>query len=310
MSNGRDEHMDHRLRHGHAGGRAARHHQPAVREILPQLRARRAGAPPRLAGARSLQPAARPLRDQRALVADPLGRSDHPARHLRRQSQGAARGRIASISSTRLISQRLRAAGVAPEDVDLVLCTHLHADHVGWNTMLRDGRWVPTFPNAKYLFSRADDAYWDVRKNPAMATDPRHMAYEDSVLPGGAVGPGRAGRRRLRRHQPSCRSKPRPGIRPAMSCSGSRMRAGAPSFAATSSITRCRSTRRTGTTWRTSGRPTPRCRAGACWNPARSMMRCCFRSISARRMWWRSRKGRAASRHGSCRHDVKRAGAC
>jgi glyoxylase-like metal-dependent hydrolase (beta-lactamase superfamily II) len=79
--------------------------------------------------------------------------------------------------------QRLHAAGVAPEEVDLVLCTHLHADHVGWNTMLRDGRWVPTFPNAKYLFSRTDDAYWDVRKNPAMATDPRHMAYEDSVLP-------------------------------------------------------------------------------------------------------------------------------
>ena len=79
--------------------------------------------------------------------------------------------------------QRLRAAGAAPEDIDMVLCTHLHADHVGWNTMLRDGRWVPTFPNAKYLFSRTDDAYWDVRKNPAMAADPRHMAYEDSVLP-------------------------------------------------------------------------------------------------------------------------------
>ena len=79
--------------------------------------------------------------------------------------------------------QRLRAAGAAPEDIDMVLCTHLHADHVGWNTMLRDGRWVPTFPNAKYLFSRTDDAYWDKRKNPAMAGDPRHMAYEDSVLP-------------------------------------------------------------------------------------------------------------------------------
>ena len=78
---------------------------------------------------------------------------------------------------------RLRAAGAAPEDVDMVLCTHMHADHVGWNTQLRDGRWVPTFPNAKYLFSRTDDAYWDQRKNPAMATDERHMAYEDSVLP-------------------------------------------------------------------------------------------------------------------------------
>jgi glyoxylase-like metal-dependent hydrolase (beta-lactamase superfamily II) len=79
--------------------------------------------------------------------------------------------------------QRLRAAGAEREEIDMVLCTHLHADHVGWNTMLRDGRWVPTFPNAKYLFSRIDDAYWDKRKNSAMNNDPRHMAYEDSVLP-------------------------------------------------------------------------------------------------------------------------------
>jgi glyoxylase-like metal-dependent hydrolase (beta-lactamase superfamily II) len=78
---------------------------------------------------------------------------------------------------------RLRAAGAAPEDIDMVLCTHLHADHVGWNTIRRDGHWVPTFPNARYLFSRAEDAYWDARKNPAMATDPRHLAYDDSVLP-------------------------------------------------------------------------------------------------------------------------------
>jgi glyoxylase-like metal-dependent hydrolase (beta-lactamase superfamily II) len=79
--------------------------------------------------------------------------------------------------------ERLRAAGAAPDDIDLVLCTHLHADHVGWNTMLRDGRWVPTFPNAKYLFSRTEAAYWDMRSNPAMTDDPRHLAYEDSVLP-------------------------------------------------------------------------------------------------------------------------------
>jgi glyoxylase-like metal-dependent hydrolase (beta-lactamase superfamily II) len=79
--------------------------------------------------------------------------------------------------------ERLRTAGAAPEDIDLVLCTHLHADHVGWNTVLRDGRWVPTFPNAKYLFSRIDDNYWDVQKNPAIAHDPRHITYNDSVLP-------------------------------------------------------------------------------------------------------------------------------
>src|SRR4249920_274783 len=80
--------------------------------------------------------------------------------------------------------QRLRAAGVAPEDVDLVLCTHLHADHVGWNTMLRDGRWVPTFPNAKYLFSRVENEHQDPRRNPAADADPlRGRAYRDSVLP-------------------------------------------------------------------------------------------------------------------------------
>jgi len=43
-----------------------------------------------------------------------------------------------------------------PEDVDYVLCTHLHADHVGWSTRLVGGRWVPTFPNARYLFVRRE----------------------------------------------------------------------------------------------------------------------------------------------------------
>lgn len=51
---------------------------------------------------------------------------------------------------------RLHQAGFAPEDIDFVFCTHLHIDHVGWNTRLRDGCWVPTFPNARYLFSKAE----------------------------------------------------------------------------------------------------------------------------------------------------------
>lgn len=55
---------------------------------------------------------------------------------------------------------RLAAAGARPEDIDFVFCTHLHVDHCGWNTQLVDGRWVPTFPNAQYLFSRRDEAYW------------------------------------------------------------------------------------------------------------------------------------------------------
>ena len=48
----------------------------------------------------------------------------------------------------------LFALGIAYEKVDYVFCTHLHIDHTGWNTILRDGRWVPTFPNAKYIFHK------------------------------------------------------------------------------------------------------------------------------------------------------------
>ena len=47
---------------------------------------------------------------------------------------------------------RLAAAGARPQDIDIVLCTHLHADHVGWNTLLRDGRWVPTFQTPATCF--------------------------------------------------------------------------------------------------------------------------------------------------------------
>ena len=47
-----------------------------------------------------------------------------------------------------------------PNDIDTVLCTHLHFDHVGWNTHLVDGRWVPTFPKARYLFSRKEYDHW------------------------------------------------------------------------------------------------------------------------------------------------------
>ena len=80
---------------------------------------------------------------------------------------------------------KLKAAGVAPEEVDLVLCTHLHADHIGWNTVLKDGRWVPTFPKAKYLMSRTECEHWDPRgKSPEEAADPgRSVAFVDSVLP-------------------------------------------------------------------------------------------------------------------------------
>ena len=73
---------------------------------------------------------------------------------------------------------RLAAAGVAPEDVDYVMCTHLHWDHVGWNTQLRDGRWVPTFPNAKYIFAQVE---WESFQELHRRQPQPHMA--DSILP-------------------------------------------------------------------------------------------------------------------------------
>lgn len=82
---------------------------------------------------------------------------------------------------------RLRAAGVTPEDVDYVMCTHMHADHVGWNTVLRDGRWVPTFPRARYLFSRVEYEHWLAHPDPSPI---RRNAIQDSVLP--VVEAGRA----------------------------------------------------------------------------------------------------------------------
>jgi glyoxylase-like metal-dependent hydrolase (beta-lactamase superfamily II) len=54
----------------------------------------------------------------------------------------------------------LAAAGYARETIDTVICTHLHVDHVGWNTMLADGHWVPTFPNARYLMGRVEYTHW------------------------------------------------------------------------------------------------------------------------------------------------------
>lgn len=72
----------------------------------------------------------------------------------------------------------LAEAGVTPADIDMVLCTHLHVDHVGWNTRLDNGRWVPTFPNARYLFAQKELDFW-TRQH---AKEPiEHFA--DSVLP-------------------------------------------------------------------------------------------------------------------------------
>jgi hypothetical protein len=79
--------------------------------------------------------------------------------------------------------ERLALAGVTPEEVDFVLSTHLHVDHVGWNTRLQEERWVPTFPNARYVFSRAEYAYFT---NPANRSERNRTSFAvqiDSVDP-------------------------------------------------------------------------------------------------------------------------------
>ncbi len=78
---------------------------------------------------------------------------------------------------------RLAAAGVRREDVTLVICTHLHIDHVGWNTMLVGGRWVPTFPNARYVFGRKEFAHWRSPTGGLARLPENAPVIEDSVMP-------------------------------------------------------------------------------------------------------------------------------
>ncbi|WP_458084371.1 MBL fold metallo-hydrolase [Streptomyces malaysiensis] len=78
----------------------------------------------------------------------------------------------------------LAAAGVRPEDVDLVICTHVHGDHVGWNTSWQDGEWRPTFPNAEYVIPRIDFEYWNPENGHRTRSGLRMMnVFEDSVTP-------------------------------------------------------------------------------------------------------------------------------
>ena len=87
----------------------------------------------------------------------------------------------------------LAEAGVRPEDVDVVVNTHIHYDHVGWNTRLRDGEWAPTFPNATYLIPRPDHEYFDPRnahRRPAARDEEEQrrrdgspVLYADSITP-------------------------------------------------------------------------------------------------------------------------------
>ena len=75
--------------------------------------------------------------------------------------------------------ENLALAGLQPDDIDLVMCTHLHFDHVGWNTRLKDGSWVPTFPKARYLFGRRDLEFFSKQRHEATHRE----AFDDSVAP-------------------------------------------------------------------------------------------------------------------------------
>ncbi|MDE2517493.1 MAG: MBL fold metallo-hydrolase [Rhodospirillales bacterium] len=87
------------------------------------------------------------------------------------------------MKTDRTYMDGLAALGLGLDDIDMVLCTHLHPDHVGWNTRLQDGRWVPTFPRARYLFSARELAHWQAKNAEAPLA---HLV--DSVLPIVAAG--------------------------------------------------------------------------------------------------------------------------
>jgi len=89
-----------------------------------------------------------------------------------------ARGLLNGGALSTPFLEHLKAAGWSREDVGAVVCTHLHVDHVGWNTMLENGRWVPTFPNARYLIGKTEFAHWSAVED---GEQPEIMA--DSVQP-------------------------------------------------------------------------------------------------------------------------------
>lgn len=78
------------------------------------------------------------------------------------------------------------ATGLTPADIDFVMCTHLHVDHVGWNTQLVNGQWIPTFPNAKYIFSKHEYEFWRHEReslSPSAFEAVNHQTFDDSVVP-------------------------------------------------------------------------------------------------------------------------------
>jgi glyoxylase-like metal-dependent hydrolase (beta-lactamase superfamily II) len=78
---------------------------------------------------------------------------------------------------------RLVASGVKPDEVDAVVCTHLHLDHVGWNTRLDGTEWVPTFPNARYFVNKDEFAFWNPEMHDQTGLEFNGNVFDDSVRP-------------------------------------------------------------------------------------------------------------------------------
>ena len=194
--------------------------------------------------------------------------------------------------------ERLAAAGARPEEIDLVMCTHLHHDHVGWNTQLKDGHWVPTFPNARYVFSKPDVEYFHKADLDPKTAPVEFGTFRECVLP--IIEAGRADlvsgqQHRLNDH---IEIAPAPGHSPGhvvfrLESGGATRRSSATCF-----ITCCRSIIRTGISRKT---PTPNRPASAavrCSSIAPRKARWCFRGTSARRSPVTSKPQRRVSNQG------------
>jgi glyoxylase-like metal-dependent hydrolase (beta-lactamase superfamily II) len=77
--------------------------------------------------------------------------------------------------------RKLSEFGISETEIDVVACTHLHFDHIGWNTKLEEGKWAPTFPDAKYLFTKEEYDYWASKPDKEIVDD--NNAFSDSVTP-------------------------------------------------------------------------------------------------------------------------------
>ena len=77
--------------------------------------------------------------------------------------------------------KNLETIGLSRDQIDIVACTHLHMDHIGWNTLFQDGQWIPTFPKAKYLFAKKEYEYW--LQKPINELNDDNQAFNESILP-------------------------------------------------------------------------------------------------------------------------------